>query len=247
TGYKSGGFDGQSFKSFVSGSFDPEEMTSIELGIKGDFFDDSVRVELAVFHHELDGRQRSTDIRDSADDPTAAPGVVSSDEEADGVEVIVTWNVTDTLRLGGLTSYRETESISEEFFNADGVLSGGDKTTGETDTAFTLKLDWTPPIPVGYLLLHMNYQYTEDPGPTEDTAIFTTGPWYFQDKKLLNARLAWSNDADDIEVALWGNNLLDEEYAGNPGGLAAGDDALGAFHTRPDETLTWGVDLRYSF
>ncbi|MDX1733542.1 MAG: TonB-dependent receptor, partial [Halioglobus sp.] len=129
TGYKSGGFDGQSFKSFVSGSFDPEEMTSIELGIKGDFFDDSVRVELAVFHHELDGRQRSTDIRDSADDPTAAPGVVSSDEEADGVEVIVTWNVTDTLRLGGLTSYRETESISEEFFNADGVLSGGDKTT----------------------------------------------------------------------------------------------------------------------
>ena len=37
------------------------------------------------------------------------------------------------------------------------------------------------------------------------------GKWYFQDKKLLNARLAWSNDDDTLEVALWGNNLLDEE------------------------------------
>ena len=78
-----------------------------------------------------------------------------------------------------------------------------------------------------------------------DSVIYATGPWYFQDKKLLNARLAWSNEADTIEVALWGNNLLDKEYAGNPGGLAA--DTLGAYHTRRNDTLTWGLDLRYSF
>jgi iron complex outermembrane receptor protein len=245
TGYKSGGFDGQSFSSFVAGSFDPEEMTSYELGLKGDFFEDRFRVELALFHHELDGRQRSTDIKEGPEDPTAAPGVVSSDEEADGVEVVLTWTVTDTLRLSGLTTYRETESVSEEYYNAAGELVGGDRNEGETDTEYTLKLDWTPEIAYGYLLLHMNYQFVEDTGPDENTAIFTTGRWYFQDKKLLNARLAWSNEEDTIEVALWGNNLLDEEYAGNPGGLAA--DNLGVYHTNIDDVLTWGVDLRYSF
>ncbi|RLQ21952.1 TonB-dependent receptor [Seongchinamella sediminis] len=245
TGYKSGGFDGQSFKSFTTGAFDPEEMTSYEIGIKGDFFANSLRTELALFHHELDGRQRSTDIKEGPDDPTAAPGVISSDEETDGIELIVTWNISDSLRVAGLTTYRETESISEEYYNAAGELSGGDKTQSESNTEYTLKLDWTPEIAYGYLLLHMNYQFLEDPGPDENTAVFATGPWYFQDRKYLNARLAWSNADDSIEVALWGNNLLDEEYASNPGGLAA--DTLGAYHTTPEDTLTWGLDLRYSF
>jgi iron complex outermembrane recepter protein len=245
TGYKSGGFDGQRFESFVAGSFDPEEMTSYELGLKGDFFDDRVRFETALFHHELDGRQRSTDIKSGPDDPTAAPGVVSSDEETDGIELVVTWNVTDNLRLGGLTTYRETESVSELYYNAAGELVGGDTDDSDSSTEYTLKLDWTPQIAYGYLLLHMNYQFSGDDGPSDDEAVFTTGRWYFQDKKLLNARLAWSNDDDTIEVALWGNNLLDEEYASNPGGEAA--DTLGSPHTNIDDALTWGVDMRYSF
>ena len=247
TGYKSGGFDGQSFTSLVAGSFDPEEMTSYEIGIKGDFFEDSLRVEAALFHHELDGRQLSVSKKDSPEDPTAAPGVINSDEEADGIELIVTWNITDTLRVAGLTTYRETESISDEYFNEAGEPAGGERNDSDTDTAYTLKLDWTPEIPVGFLLLHMNYEFVEDPGPNENTPIFVADidRWYFEDKKRLNARVAWSNAADTVEIALWGNNLLDEEYASNPGGFAADD--LGVFHTNIDDTLTWGVDLRYSF
>ncbi|MEP4147574.1 MAG: TonB-dependent receptor [Halioglobus sp.] len=247
TGYKSGGFDGQSFTAVVTDSFDPEEMTSYEIGLKGDFFDDSLRTELAIFHHELDGRQRSTSIKEGPDDPTSAPGIVSSDDESDGIELVVTWNITETVRVAGLTTYRETESVSELYYNAAGELSGGDKATGETNTEYTLKLDWTPEIAYGYMLVHMNYEFREDPGPDENTAIFATGPWYFQDTKRLNARIAWSNEEDNIEIALWGNNLLDEEYASNPGGFVAGDDALGAYLTTPEDTLTWGVDLRYSF
>ncbi len=45
TGYKSGGYDGQVFSAYVTGPFEPEEMTSIEWGVKGDFFEDTVRVE----------------------------------------------------------------------------------------------------------------------------------------------------------------------------------------------------------
>ena len=46
-------------------------------------------------------------------------------------------------------------------------------------------------------------------------------------------------------MALWGQNLLDKEYASNPGGFVAAD--LGAAYTSIDDPLTYGVDLRYAF
>lgn len=245
TGYKSGGFNGQTFSGWVAGSFDPEDMTSYEIGVKGDFFDDRFRAEVGIFYYELDGRQRGVDTKDGPDDPVATPSIVSSDDEGEGIEIILTWQVIDTVRLTGLTTYREVDSISDEYYNSQGKLTGGESNTSRTNNTYTLKLDWAPEISVGYLLFHMNYEFAEDTGKFDpDTAVFVNGPWYFQDKKRLNARVAWSNEADNIEVALWGNNLLDEEYAGNPGGRASD---LGAYHTRPEQALTWGVDLRYSF
>jgi iron complex outermembrane receptor protein len=79
TGYKSGGFDGQTFQAFVAGPFDPEEMESIEWGLKGDFFDNRVRLEAAVFHQELDGRQKSVTAKQSPTDPTSQPTVINGD------------------------------------------------------------------------------------------------------------------------------------------------------------------------
>ncbi|MEH6588852.1 MAG: TonB-dependent receptor [Halioglobus sp.] len=245
TGYKSGGFDGQLFSAYVAGPFDPEEMTNIEWGLKGDFFDDRFRVEAALFHQELDGRQKSVDAKSGPDDPTSQPTVINGDEETDGIELILTWSVMDNLRLMGLTTYRETEGVFENYYNAEGNLSGGELEEGETNTEYTLRADWSPEIPTGYLLVHVDYVYREASDPTEDTAIFETGKWYFRDVKNLSARVSWQNNEETIEVALWGANLLDEERASNPGGFVA--DALGAAHTNIEDPLTYGIDVRYSF
>lgn len=245
TGYKSGGWDGQSFASFVSGPFDPEDMTNIELGLKGDFFDTSLRLEIALFHQELDGKQTQRDTKDGPDDSTASPSVVSSDDKTDGIELIVQWNVLDNLRLTAMSTYRDTESISDEYYDAAGELKGGVKDTGTSDFDYTLRFDWTPEIPVGYLLVHVDYVFDEDNEPDENSVIFQEGRWYFQDKKKLSARIAWESEDGAFEVALWGKNLLDEEYASNPGGFVA--DALGAAYTGLDDPLTYGIDLRYAF
>lgn len=245
TGYKSGGYDGQSFASYVTGPFDPEDMSNIELGLKGDFFDDSVRLEVALFHQELDGKQTQRTTKDSPDDATASPSVVSSDEKTDGIELIVQWNVLDNLRLSGLTTYRDNESKSDEYYNGAGEPKGGDTDSGNTSTDYTLRFDWTPEIPVGFLLVHVDYVFNEDSGDHDDDAVYYEGPWYFQDEKRLSARVAWESDDGSIEVALWGKNLLDEEYASNPGGFVADD--LGAAYTTIEDPLTYGVDLRYAF
>lgn len=245
TGYKSGGFDGQSFSTLVTGPFDSEDITSIEWGIKGDFFDNTLRVEASIFHHELDGRQESVTAKDSPEDLTAAPKVINADDEANGIELVVQWNVLDNLRLTALTTYRETDTVADTFFNSAGEAAGGKEPSDDTQTEYTLRLDWTPEIAIGSMLVHVDYVFRESPGPELNAPIFLTGPWYFQDEKLLSARVSWQNDNEDIEIALWGKNLLDEEYAENPGGFVA--DTLGAAHTRIDDPITYGVDLRYSF
>ncbi|MFK8019526.1 MAG: TonB-dependent receptor [Pseudomonadales bacterium] len=243
TGYKSGGFDGQVFTPVLTGAFAPEEMLSVEWGLKGDFFDKRVRIEAALFMQELDNRQRSVDVKDGPDDPTAQPSVISGDDETQGIELIATWTVTDSLRIAALSTYRETDSIFERYFDSAGQPAGGIEESTRADTDYTLRFDWTPTISVGHLLVHVDYVYDEN--NEEPDVIYATGPWYLQNKKLLSARIAWKNEADNIEVALWGRNLLDNEYAGNPGGFVA--DTLGAAHTELDDPLTWGIDARYSF
>ncbi len=246
TGYKSGGFDGQTFSAYVAGPFDPEEMTSVEMGIKADLFEQTVRLETALFYHELDGRQSAVDAKDGPDDPTAQPTVISSDETSQGLELILQWQALDNLMLTGMTTVRDTESTPQQYYNSAGDLTGGKKQTTKTNTDYTLRLDWTPEIPVGYLLLHVDYVFTENADISDvNDAIFMQGPWYFRDGELLSARIAWQDDSDTFEVALWGRNLLDKEVASNPGGYVA--DALGAAFTTIQDPLTWGVDLRYSF
>lgn len=256
TGYKSGGYDGQVFSAYVDGPFDPEEMTSIEWGLKGDFFEDRLRVETAVFYQNLDGQQYSTDTKNctagstteqcNLEDPTAAPTVVSRDVETEGAEIVVQWRALDTLLLTGMTTVRDAETTPAPYFNGGGEAVGGTKQHESTNTDYTLRLDWTPEIPVGYLLVHVDYVFeeSEDPSDTNDP-IYTTGPWYFQDRELLNARIAWTNEAENFEVAIWGRNLQDNEIAGNPGGLTAAN--LGTYRTSIEDPLTYGIDLRYSF
>jgi iron complex outermembrane receptor protein len=157
---------------------------------------------------------------------------------------VLQWQALDSLMLTGMTTVRDEEKTQERYFDSQGNPKGGKKESTSTDTDYTLRLDWTPEIPLGYLLIHVDYVFNEADDDS-DAVIYTTGPWYFKDREMLSARIAWQNDADNIEVALWGKNLLDKEIADNPDGPVA--DQLGAYRTSIEDPLTWGVDLRYSF
>ena len=244
TGYKSGGWDGQVFSAWADGSYDPEENVSIEWGLKGDFFDSTLRVEGAVFYQDVDSQATSVEAKQSPDDPTAQPTIITQDVDAEGFELVLQWQALDSLLLTGMTTIRDEERTQERYFDSQGNPKGGKKESTNTDTDYTLRLDWTPEIPLGYLLVHVDYVFNEADDDS-DAVIYTTGPWYFKDREMLSARVAWQNDADNIEVALWGKNLLDKENASNPGGFVASD--LGAYRTSIEDPLTWGVDLRYSF
>lgn len=59
-GFKSGGYNGRAGSVTTFGPYDPEEVEAIELGLKADWLDNRLRTNLAVFHNEYSGLQRTT-------------------------------------------------------------------------------------------------------------------------------------------------------------------------------------------
>jgi len=248
TGYKSGGFDGQSFDLL---SFAPETIENIELGLKGDFFNNRMRIEGAIFKQDLQDRQQSVSLIPEGSS-VAKPSVIGGDQDIEGIEIILSYAVLDTLRIGFNTTVRDTESIFERYIDAAGNPAGGVKSKSSADNDWALRADWTPQISKGSLLVHVDYVFDEFTSAFDDSlqsfinaGLISDGPWYQDDQKKLSARVAWLRDDDKLEVALWGDNLLDEDHADNPGGFTAS--TTGASLTRLNAPRTWGVDLRYSF
>ena len=248
TGYKSGGFDGQSFDLL---SFNPETIENFELGLKGDFLDNRLRLEGAIFRQELTDLQQSVTLIPPGSS-VAKPSVITGNQDIEGIELTLSYRLLDSLRISANTTVRDNESLFEEYIDAAGNPAGGELFKTSADNDWTLRIDWTPAIPSGSLLVHMDYVFDEFTEEFDDSlqsfinaGLIADGPWYRDDQKKLSARIAWLRDDEKLEVALWGNNLLDEDHASNPGGLTAR--TTGSSIVRLNAPRTWGVDLRYQF
>ncbi len=245
TGYKAGGFDSLAIKTSQK-PLQPEESEQFELGIKGDFFTDRLQVELSFFDLEVIGRQRSVDTKPPGQD-NAIPTVINVDSSVQGVEVTLNWLVTDTLLVSALTTYREEETQSEEFYNAVGELRQFDS-SGNTATNYTLTMDWQPKVAGGQMLLRAEYIFgenTRDSGDANYNPDYERIEGYLDDSTQLNARLSWTNPDETWEMALWGRNLLDDNRIGGISQTTAA--VFGTPIFRIQDPLTWGIEGIYRF
>ena len=249
TGYKSGGFDSLD-QSTADTPIKPQEVANIELGIKRDLFDGKARVQFSYFDMDISGRQRSVESKPPGQ-TNALPRVINGDQQFNGFEVTFDWLPTDTVRLGLVTTIRDEESTWEPFYNAIGELQA-DKETATTDTAYTLTFDWAPQVSFGSVNWHADYVYAENNAEKDPAAItsVTIGgidtpiPYFGEDSKLLNSRLAWTSNDGHYEVALWGQNLLDNKVTNSLGGRTL--DVFGTGYLDIAAPRTYGIDLRYN-
>jgi outer membrane receptor protein involved in Fe transport len=245
TGYKSGGFDSLIIESSLT-PIDPEESTQYEWGIKGDLVDGVLRAQLSLFRLEIEDRQRSVDSRPPGE-TNAIPTVINGDQTFDGVELTLDWLATDSLILGLVTTYREEEAEWDPFYNSDAELIR-EKTQGDTANNVTLKMDWTPAIPRGELLVHVDYIYRDNTRDTSDADYFPEYdflPNYLDDEEYLNARVAWFSEGGHWEIALWGNNLLDTELITEVNNISRS--AFGTPYVRINDPRMYGMDFVYTF
>jgi len=242
TGYKSGGFDSLTAS---MNSFSPEDTTNYELGYKG-VLSKKLIANVSAYYLELDNLQRAIDSK-TPGSPQAVPTIINEDRQINGLEIDLRWTVSDSLTLGVVTEVRRTDKFSPDFYNGEGTLVKAEKATDKATVNYTMTLDWLPDFSVGTTNFHLDYVFVENTHATEvgleeyKKAI----PEYFTNIKSLNSRLSWANTDDNLEVGLWGKNLLDERYMLSVGGLTA--DVLGTPFGRINRGLEVGVDVRYSF
>ena len=122
----------------------PEESENIEVGLKGDFFADRLRLQLSAFSMDIEGRQRTVDSR-PPEQNQPLPLVISGDQSFDGVEIVMNWLISDTVQLSFLTTFRDTESTWDSFYNAEGELVT-ETSSGNTYTDYTMTFGWQPNI-----------------------------------------------------------------------------------------------------
>ena len=245
TGYKAGGFDSLAIKTSLE-PLQPESSEQYEIGLKGDLFDGRLQVQLAVFDLTVDGRQRSVETRPPGQD-NAIPTVINVDSGVQGVELNVSWLITEDLLFSALSTYREEENQSAEFYDAKGELTQFDSSS-DTAGNYTLTLDWRPKLAAGNLLVRGEYIYAENTRDADDANYnpdFESISGYTDDRRLVNGRIAWSHPEDHWELALWGRNLTDEDRIS---GIS--QTTVAVFGTPIIRTLdprTFGVEAIYSF
>ena len=100
-GYQAGGFGW----SLPESSYQPEYVTNIEVGIKGQFKDVGVYYNATAFHYKFSNLQSLTFVPASSSQIASYYDISTSDQKATGLDLGMQWRVNSTWRLSGSLEY----------------------------------------------------------------------------------------------------------------------------------------------
>ena len=212
TGFKGGGVSARPFNAAQAqlGSFGPETVTSYELGLKTDLFDNRLRFNVAAFYNDYSDIQLPlVDCTNFGGPGPCGVRANAGDATYKGLEVELSAEPVDGFNLDASLAYLDGKWKSGSIAPAVGTA------INENDPAATPKWAWS-----------FGAQYRMDLGgsgsltPRFDMAYkgkrfggrSLGTPFYYQDYAIANARLTWRNEEEDLSVALEVQNLFDKYY-----------------------------------
>jgi iron complex outermembrane receptor protein len=220
SGSKSGGFNSVS-GTVEDRAFEDEDTTSYEIGIKSSLFDSALRLNATAFYTIVEDYQFQQQL------PTGAGTFVSNDGEVEvaGIDMQFEAAPRQWLRLSGGLLYMDKYEVT------DGP-NDGDPLAFAAEYSGNLAATLMFPLADGGVYWRTDYSYMDDHdnGETVD------------DRELVNSRLGWRNDNWDI--AIWGRNLTDDDYATQTVATFAFT-GMDAFFLSPPRT--YGATVRYDF
>ncbi|MBT4521088.1 MAG: TonB-dependent receptor [Halieaceae bacterium] len=250
TGYKAGGVNTDRIDVAFDVMFEAETSTALEIGMKAEFPDQALRVNLALHSTEFDDLQTSSFKGD---------GFVLSNAgtaEAWGGEADIFWQPTATTSLTLGYAYNKAEYskfpggpcwLGSPWHT--GVVDPGDNGDGSCDRSG----DPFSSNPEQVLVLSGNQEFILSSGITG----FVYGEYIYTDERmtdinsdpekvdgdytLINLRAGLIFEEYDILLTAWARNLTAEEYTGTISDSVLQDGKYNAFYTEP---RTWGLTLR---
>jgi iron complex outermembrane receptor protein len=205
-GFKSGGYN---LSSPGSAPFFPEHVDAYEIGVKSEFLDHRVRLNLAGFYYDY------TDIQVAIILGGAQLFTNAAAARNYGLDGSLDFAATDHLTLSaglGLLSAKYEDYPGARGYTPFGVAinianaKGADLPFAPPITGF-VSGDYRVPTPIGTFKVAANLSYNDRSYVTPDQQL--ARPAYF----MLNSSVEWRSPADgSLSVRLWGKNLTNAEY-----------------------------------
>ena len=231
---------GASLMSDAVSPYDAEVAETIEVGVDGSAWQGKLDYSLVAYSTDLDDRQvayqnpeniRFTEI---INDPNATT--------IEGLELALAVRPIESLQLSAFYSYIDSEA--NEMLNPFNAIAGTVRFERAPEEMASLALDYdVAQFEAGDLALHVEY--------------IATGVYYFEGlnpeqsaREIVNVRLNMSglqleDESGTLEVGLWIDNMLDEDYPIASQYIRA--DASDAIVSTYGEPRTYGMDIRYAF
>jgi len=239
-GFKAGGFNSLNFGPGVDASFDQEDVVNLEVGLKSSLFDNRVRLNASVYSYEYKNLQEL----DLVGTPIPSYNLRNADAEGTGAEIEVQWAATDSFFVAGNYSYLDTEFTDYQIIEVIGETEEdsrvGQARVSTPESKFNLMAEYTVDMASGgEFKFRGDYNWTD-----ERIGSITDRTRIVEDFQLLNLRAAWNSASDNYSVALWVQNVTDEEIAGGYGGTGSAIGASPAWRFMP---RMYGADFTARF
>lgn len=196
---RAGGFNHR----VIAPAYEPERVTNYELGLKTQLLDNRVRANLAAFYMDYDNVQRTAVIV-VGNTPTAST-TNAAKAKVTGIEAELDVVMNDYFSFGGSLGLLDPEY--DEFID-NGNDRSDEPFTYAADYTYNVYATATAPLSFGELVLHADYGFKGD-------IFFDTVDLTRDVQKgygLLNVRAALKLNSPDIEFAVFGKNVTNEEY-----------------------------------
>ena len=247
TGFKGGGVSPRPFIRGQAVAFDPETLDSYEIGLKSDWFDRKLRLNVSTFFSKYDDLQLSLLVCPQFGLPAAPCGAWANagDAEIKGIEIESVIHPFEGFLIDASFSY-----LDFEYTFIDPAVGGPLRPNG-------IQYSYRPPyMPTRKWSVGMQYDIKlGDLGtltPRVDVSyqgdLYTNGnnlPTNFIDSYTLgNARVTWRAPDEKWEAAVEVTNLSDKYYF-----LSRTDQYAGAGHSdgQPGRPREWGLTVKRKF
>jgi iron complex outermembrane receptor protein len=252
TGYKAGGFN-TFFLSFPDSvtdedmegadaldlgatpeSFRKEEVTNIELGLKGQFWDGQLQVNGSLYSYEF------TDMQSGYYVGSRYSVANIGDAEGSGVELDIRILPTDNLDIYMGLSWADTDLTNPDPGFCDPADCKGAQIPGTIEFSGAIVATYTVPMENGDLAISWE-TFHQDEGIGFGS--FSNDPIITDGFTTSNLRVGFDS-AEDWNLTLWVNNITDEFHYK---GAAPSDSNIGAHYFGFSEPRRIGVDVGWKF
>jgi iron complex outermembrane receptor protein len=245
-GYRGGGFQGLPSPGGTGGTYSPETVDTFELGLKADWFDQHLRVNLAVFDSAYSGLQRN--VLKSLPIAPFFQQVIQNAASArtKGVELEITAVPLPGLTLDGTLGY-----IDPKFKDFIAAIIPNQPPTDNSDFPFPFTSKWTAklgaayafslPGGLGFGTANVDWNYRSSfsaanlPYPAAQVDGFG----------LLNASFRFEDPTRRYSLTLYGRNITNKIWRTQvltvPGQLAP------FFITQASKPVVYGATLGFKF